>query len=568
MAQHELGTLDAVSLTMYWNKLLTIVDETNATLVRTAFSRTVTDGWDFSCALFDANGELIAQGRHGLPAFVGCLALAMKDFLRAYPPDQLEPGDGLITTDPWIGASQINDVFFVTPVFYRGRIVAYAANVAHSVDVGGRVLSADSTEIFEEGFRLPIIKLLRRGEPNEDLFRIIRMNVRVPDIVVGDLFAQLAANTIMARRVVEFLDDRALNDLEDLSAAILERSEAAMRQGIATIAPGTYHGEIETDGFDRPLTLRCAITVTESDIFADFAGSSPQDEHGINCTGRYAFAEMAHALICVARPLAPVNGATLRPIHFSAPEGSVINASFPAALGSRILVCMYLHALVFRTLANAASDRVIGDPHSPPAVPCYAGVWHNGRPYVELIRVNGGLGARSNMDGISAVGWSGNISTTPVELTENETPMLLVRRELVDDSGGAGRYRGGLGQYFVWRSYARDPVTIGVRLDRVDHPPQGLFGGLAGAPAAVLRNGQRIHAKKTVRLASGEVFHVQSAGSGGYGNPLEREPQAVLDDVLDGYVSPERARCDYKIVVDVSRQVIDWEATEGLRQEA
>jgi N-methylhydantoinase B len=193
---------------MQWNKLQAIVDEATATLLRTAFSRTVTDSLDFSCALFDAHGEMVAQGRHGLPSFLGSLALAVKDFLRAYPPDALEEGDSLITTDPWIGASQINDVFFVTPVYHHGRIVAYAASVSHSPDVGGRLLSADSTEIFEEGFRLPIIKLMRRGEPNADLFRIIRLNVRVPDIVVGDLLAQLAANTIMARRLVEYLVKR------------------------------------------------------------------------------------------------------------------------------------------------------------------------------------------------------------------------------------------------------------------------------------------------------------------------------------------------------------------------
>ena len=198
--------LDPVTLTMWWNKLITIVDEAQATLLRTAFSRIVTDAWDFSCALFDPKGEMIAQGRHGLPAFTGCMSFALHDFLAEFPPETLQPGDSLITTDPWIGASQINDVFFVTPIFRGDRIVAYAMSVSHSPDVGGRLLSADSKEIFEEGFRLPVIKLYRAGQPNEDLFRIIRMNVRVPDIVIGDLEAQLAANLITERRLLEFMD--------------------------------------------------------------------------------------------------------------------------------------------------------------------------------------------------------------------------------------------------------------------------------------------------------------------------------------------------------------------------
>ena len=239
MASTDASGLDVTTLTMWWNKLLTIVDEAQVTLLRTAFSRIVTEAWDFSCALFDTTGEMIAQGRHGLPAFLGCMAQAMHDFLAAFPAATLVAGDSLITTDPWIGASQINDVFFVTPIFHRGRIVAYAMSVSHSPDVGGRLLSADSKEVFEEGFRLPIIKLFQAGKPNEDLFRIIRLNVRVPDIVVGDLLAQLAANTIMARRLVEFLEAKNLDDADALFAAIKARSDLAMRQAIAKLPVGT-----------------------------------------------------------------------------------------------------------------------------------------------------------------------------------------------------------------------------------------------------------------------------------------------------------------------------------------
>jgi N-methylhydantoinase B len=548
MAITVTGTMrDAATLGMCWNKLLSIVDEATATLLRTAFSRIVTEAWDFSCALFNTQGELIAQGRHGLPSFLGCMALAVRDFLAVYPPESLEPGDSLITTDPWIGASQINDVFFVTPIFHRGRIVAHAVSVSHSPDVGGRLLSADSKEVFEEGFRLPIIKLFQRGQPNEDLFRIIRLNVRVPDIVVGDLLAQLAANTIMARRLVEFLESRGWDDMEELSAAVWERSDLAMRQGLATIPPGTYRGEVETDGFDKALTLRCAITVGGDGIAIDCAGSSAQDEHGINCTWRYAYAEAAHACICVARPASPVNGATLKRIHFSAPEGSIINPTYPAALGGRALVSMYMQALVFRTLAAAVPDRVIADAGTPPHLSAYMGVGHGGRRYVDIMFLNGGLGARPTRDGVSALGWPANISTMPVEVTENEKPLLIEEKELVPDSGGAGRFRGGLGQSLIVRSYAAEPITVGVRLDRITHPALGLFGGRPGAAAFVAVNGEPVHAKKTVRLAPGDVFSVRSSGGAGYGDPRERDPGALQRDVQDGYVSSGAARAEYEL---------------------
>jgi len=558
--------LDATTLTMSWNKLLTIVDEAQVTLLRTAFSRIVTEAWDFSCALFDTRGEMIAQGRHGLPAFLGCMAQALHDFLAAFPPEALEPGDSLITTDPWIGASQINDVFFVTPIFHRGRIVAYAMSVSHSPDVGGRLLSADSKEVFEEGFRLPIVKLFKAGEPNEDLFRIIRLNVRVPDIVVGDLMAQLASNTIMARRLVEFLEAKGLDDADALFRAVWERSDLAMRQAIATIPPGTYRGEVETDGFDQPITLRCAITVGSDQIHVDCEGSSPQQEYGINCTKRWSFAEVAHACTCVAHPASPVNGATLKRITYIVPEGTVINATYPAALGARALVAMYLQGLIFRTLAQAVPDRVIAETGTPPHLSAYMGLGNGGRRYVDIMFLNGGLGARPTMDGVSSIGWPANIAGTPVEVTENEKPLLFLAKELVTDSGGAGRQRGGLAARLEVRSEAREPITVGVRLDRIDHPALGLFGGKPGGTAAVSVNGKPVHSKKTLALATGDVFAVRCAGGAGYGDPHERPPEAVLRDVKGGYVSARVARDDYGVALDAAGDSVDAEGTRRLRK--
>jgi N-methylhydantoinase B len=560
--------LDPISLTTYWNKLQAIVDESTATLLRTAFSRIVTDAWDFSCVLFDERGEMIVQGRHGMPSFIGCLALAMKDFLRVYPPEDLEPGDSLVTTDPWIGASQVNDVFFITPIFHHDRVVGYAGCVSHSPDMGGRLLSADSREVFEEGFRMPIVKLFRGGKPNEDLFRIIRLNVRVPDIVVGDLFAQLAANEITARRLAEFMEEKHLDDLVELSTEISARSEAAMRRALTTIPEGTYRGELETDGFDEPITLRCAVTIAGGEAKVDFTGTSSQNDFGLNCVWRFAYADVVHAIICTARPEAPVNGAMLRPIQFFAPAETVVNPAYPAAVGGRSLIAMFLQALIFQTLGTAVPDRVLADSGSPPTNCAFAGTGRDGRRYVDIMFINGGLGARPAMDGVSILGWPANCSGTPVEVTENEKPIMFLRKEFIEDSGGAGRYRGGLGQYFVWQSQAPEDIAVSMRMDRVKHPPLGLFGGRAGTPAMAMVNDRAIHPKKSVHLKSGDVFYVQSASAGGYGNPLEREPDAVLNDVLDGYVTVDRARTDYRVVIDRSRGRVDRDQTERLRKES
>jgi N-methylhydantoinase B len=566
MATKQSSSLDSTTLTMWWNKLLTIVDEAQVTLVRTAFSRIVTEAWDFSCALFDTKGEMIAQGRHGLPAFLGCMAQALHDFLAAYPPETLKPGDSLITTDPWIGASQINDVFFVSPIFHRGRIVAYAMSVSHSPDVGGRLLSADSKEVFEEGFRLPILKLFQAGEPNEDLFRIIRLNVRVPDIVVGDLMAQLASNTIMARRLVEFLEAKGLDNADELFTAVWQRSDLAMRQAIATIPSGTYRGEVETDGFDKPITLRCAITVKGEEMDVDCEGTTAQQEYGINCTKRWSFAEVAHACICVARPTSPVNGASLKRIGYIVPAGTVINATYPAALGARALVSMYLQGLIFRTLGQAVPDRVIAETGTPPHLSAYMGLGNGGRRYVDIMFLNGGLGARPNMDGVSSIGWPANIAGIPVEVTENEKPLLFLEKELVTDSGGAGRQRGGLGAHLKVQSMAKEPITIGVRLDRVTHPTIGLFGGKPGGTATVSVNGNSVHSKKTLSLEPGDVYAVRCSGGAGYGNPHERSAEAVLRDVKGGYVSTAVAREHYGVALNDAGDNIDELETRQRRR--
>ncbi len=318
-----------------------------------------------------------------------------------------------------------------------------------------------------------------------------------------------------------------------------------MAEAVAAMPDGRSQGEAEADGFDTPLKLKCVITIDGEDLNVDCTGSSPQDQFGINTTKRWSFAEIAFGCICVARPSSPVNGATLARIGYTVPEGTVINATFPSALGGRALVAMYLPSLVIRTLSQAMPERTNAETGAPPHLTAYMGQGNGGRRFVDIMFANGGLGARPTADGVSSLGFPANISGAPVEVTENEKPLVFLHKELATDSGGAGRYRGGLGQKFSVRSTSEEKMTFAVRVDRTAHPTIGIEGGRRGAPSRVEVNGKAVHPKKTIELYKGDVYTVQCAGGAGYGAPAERDGEALARDVADGYVSPEAARRDY-----------------------
>lgn len=530
--------VDPLSISMQWAKLQSIVDEASAALVRTAFSRIVTEANDFTCALFDADGEMIIQSTQGLTSFTGVLAVAIKHFIRAFPVRELADGDCLIMNDPWMGASQVNDIHVVTPVFHKRRLVAYAANISHSPDVGGRLLSGDSREVFEEGIRLPMSKFFKRGERNEELLRIFLNNVRVPDIVLGDLMAQWSSNVIMQRGVSEFFREYRAETLENISGEILRRSESAMRAAIRAIPAGTYESEIETDGFDEPLRIRTSVSVRGDRIAVDYSGTSRQTPVGINCCWNYTYAETVFPLISVVRPASPVNGGCLRPLRVVAPEGSVLNPRFPAAVGARAMASMFLPAAVFRALAGAVPDRVIADPAAPVWVPAISGVDQYGKRFSDIIFLNGGLGARSTKDGINVIGFPANVSSTPIEIFESEKPVIVNEKELVVSGGGDGKYRGGTGQRFSMTSYSDHTMTFAMRGDRIEHPAQGLLGGRPGAAGVASVNGQRIHSKRTIVLQPGDTLLLQTPGGGGYGDPAERSGTAREEDLRNEYVNP------------------------------
>ncbi len=540
-----MSRLDPTEIGIGWNRLLSIVDQGTVALKRTAFSRNVTDADDFSNALFDASGNLIAQPSQGEVAFLGVMSTEIKAFLERYPASTLRPGDVLLSNDPWLGASQLNDYTMVAPIFHRRHLVGFAACCAHSPDVGGRVLSSDSSDIHEEGFIIPPTFLYRRGRPNEELMRFIRANVRVPDIVVGDLMAQVASNNVVRKGVAEFLEDTGLPDLEEIGREMRTRSERAMRTIVAGLPDGTWRGEVEADGDEEPVTIRVRIDVEGDSISVDLAGTSPQSARGINVTFNWTYADVVYALLCACKPESPINAGSLEPLRVSAPPGCILNAEYPAAVGARVLVAHYVQAAVFRALEPILPDRVIADSAAPTWVPVLSGVNGHGERFVEILIVHGGIGARPGKDGM-VVSYPDHPPTTAVEIFESEKPILVEAKEFIPDSAGAGRHRGGPGQQFRFRLLGDAPLRVAMRADRIRHPPLGFAGGHAGHPGtATLNDTEPLHPKRTVFIDPGDVVDLRTPGGGGFHDPRSRDRAAVERDLDDELVSEVEARAHY-----------------------
>ncbi|MGH7965642.1 MAG: hydantoinase B/oxoprolinase family protein, partial [Candidatus Binatia bacterium] len=353
--------LDPISLEVLWNRLISIVNEQATALQNASFTTVVREAGDLSAGVFDTQGNMLAQAVTGTPGHINTMALAVRHFLTEYPWETLEEGDSLISNDPWLTSGHLNDFTVVTPVFRQGKPVALFANTCHAVDVGGRMLGADARQVFEEGLYVPILKLFRRGQPNRDLFRLVKQNVRAPQLVEGDLMAQVGSNEVGGAKLLEFMDEYGFASLDQLSHAILSTSEKAMRQAIAEVPPGTYRHEIHMDGFDEPITVKIAVTVQGSDLFVDYTGTSPQCDRGINVPFAYCVAYTTYPFKCVVSPHVPNNEGSFRPVHITAPAGCILNCRFPAPVGGRHIIGHFLSTAVFGALAQAIPERVLAD---------------------------------------------------------------------------------------------------------------------------------------------------------------------------------------------------------------
>ncbi|UOZ07510.1 hydantoinase B/oxoprolinase family protein [Amycolatopsis sp. WQ 127309] len=535
-------TVDPIVVGLFANRLHSILAEQQNALVNTAFSAVVRESLDLACAVFDSRGEMIGQSVGGTPGHINAMATGMHHFVAAYPPEQLEPGDVLLTNDPWQTAGQINDITVATPVFRAGRVVAWFASCCHAPDIGGRLVSAEAHEVFEEGLRLPILKFLRAGEVNTDLERLIRVNVRTPEETIGDLYAQVTGNEVGAASLVRLLDEFGLDTLDDVAAEIMNRSEKALRDALRELPDGTYTNEIVTDGFDdEEIVLRVTATVDGDEIHLDFAGSSPQSRRGINVVLNYTRAYASFAVKAAIAPEVPHNAGSFRPVRVTAPEGSVLNCLPPAPVASRHLIGHFLPSLLIGALPGAAI--------APSADALWMTIWR-GPGFMLNVFQTGGMGARAAKDGLNTTGFPSGLRSTPTEVIETMAPLVQRSRELRVDSGGAGRRRGGLGQVTTMVARDVDSWSVNGNVDRVRAAASGVDGGGAGSPGRFgLRGGADLPAKSRVTLAAESVVDVTLPGGGGYGPPRERPVAAVLTDVVEGYVSAEAAREVYGVEV-------------------
>lgn len=542
--------IDSSNLEVMWSRLNSIADEAAITLVRTSFSTVVRESKDLSCVLFDLQGRSLAQSTMSIPSFTGTLPLTMRHFLRRYPAKDWRPGDVVMTNDPWLGSGHLPDVNIAVPVFYGRKLVGFAGLVAHVTDIGGKTLSATAAEIYEEGLRLPISRLVREGKWSEDIVDLIRANVRVPEEVMGDLNALVAAGEIVQRRIVEFMKEFELKDLTALADEIQGRAETAMRKRIRMLPRGTYHHSLVTDGFDEPLKIQLALHVLNDRIELDYAGSAPQQRSGINSPWCYTFSYSVFALKSVLTPEVPNNEGTFRPFTVKAPERSVLNPLFPAATGARSTTGHFLVTAVYGALAQIVPDRVLAECGAPRPIVVVRGMRDDGRPFSQTLFCMGSMGARPNDDGISCIAYPTNTAVTPVEVVEAGVPLRIIRKEIIRDSGGPGKFRGGCGQRQEVELLTEASAMISVRADRTRNPARGAAGGAPGSCTKILLNGKEINPKGITVAHKGDRLQVLTPGSGGYGDPLTRDSGKIADDVVNGLVSPEAALRDYGKVVD------------------
>ncbi|MDE2774807.1 MAG: hydantoinase B/oxoprolinase family protein [Chloroflexota bacterium] len=561
--------IDPITLEVIWSRLISVVDEQAAALIHSSFTTVVREAGDLSAGVFDREGNMIAQSVTGTPGHINTMANCVRKYVAPnYPIDSLDPGDTLVTNDPWEASGHLFDLTIVSPVFYRGRGVAWFANTCHAVDIGGATMGGDARSLYEEGLAIPLMKLFKAGEANNELFDIIRANVRVPDQVIGDIYAQEVGNQVGARKLLEMLEEYNLPDIEVVSDLILDRTEKAVRAAIRVLPDGTYRNTITIDGFDEPLTIASAIIVDGDELTVDYDGSSPQVDRGINVVLNYTHAYTTYTLMAALAPGIPNNEGAFRPIHVRAPLGSILNCARPAPVSARHLIGHFVSQPLLTALAEIVPEQVIANGS--------AGLWNTmmdgsdekGDEFAYVFFSAGGMGAAYDRDGLSATAFPSGIMGVPVEAIETAAPLLMRRRELRPDSGGPGRFRGGLGQEMEMEIITGAPANHSCMYDRTGNPALGLLGGAPGAAGEVrLSDGGQPHPKSHYVLQPGQRVILKLPGGGGFGPPNERDPARVLADVRGGYVSVAAAERDYRVAIDPASMTIDERATSALRQE-
>jgi N-methylhydantoinase B len=537
-------TFDAVSLGIMWDRLISIVDEIVSTLVRTSFSTIVNESYDLTCVVLDADANSIAQGTFSVPVFIGSAPITLRHMLKRYPAETLKPGDVIITNDPWLGTGHLYDITMVRPVFRKARIVAYTLSITHLPDIGGSGFGSSAVEVYHEGLRLPICKLYEQGRLNEMIVEIIRTNVRVPEQVMGDIMANVACNEVGGRELLAFMDEYRLDDLNDLSRAIRWQSETAMRGKIRELGQGDYRNHIQVEGFDGPCDYVVKIDVRGDRVAFDFSGTSGCVRAAVNVPFCYTNAMALHAIKSLLLPNIPNNAGSIAPISVFAPPGCILNAQPPFATGGRHAMGHFVTPLIYGALARVLPDRVQAGSGMMNLI-TFQGMRRDERPFSTLYFAAGGYGALDGLDGWCTLPHPSNMAAVPVEVWETLTHTTIESKRLLPDTGGAGQWRGGLGQEVILRNDTGHLVTTLGMGNRTIFPARGLFGGGDGALRMHAVDGQPVHAKGRNELAPGQRMRILEAGGGGFGDPKARARSAVAEDVAQGYISRRAAQDTY-----------------------
>ena len=544
-----------VSFQVMWNRLISIVEEQAQALVRTAFSTSVREAGDLSAGVYNRHGEMIAQAVTGTPGHVNAMADSVAHFIRRIQVVNMFEGDIYITNDPWEGTGHLHDITVVTPSFFAGHLVGFFACTAHIVDIGGRGFGADANSVYEEGLYIPIMKFVDKGEVNQTLIAIVRGNVREPDQVVGDIFALGTCNEIGHRRLVEMMNEFELSKLEEVSEFIFENSKSATLDKINALPRKTENGTMQIDGYQSYIDLKVKLSVVQDEILCDFDGTSGVDKKGINVPLVYTKAYACYALKCAIAPEIPNNAASLAPFKITAPEGCILNAKHPAPVALRHVIGHLIPDTVY-----AALDKILPDTVPSEGAGSLCNFQVSLRPSqndttsivrkrAEVLMFNsGGSGARPQLDGMNATAFPSGVMTMPIEATEHTGPVIIWRKELRPDSGGAGKFRGGLGQFIEIGSYDGYEFDVSLMFDRVFHPAQGRKGGMPGGATVVCKDdGAKMRGKGVQLVEEGRRVQMSLPGGAGYGSPVDRDRQAIIRDVILGYVSVENSKQYYDL---------------------
>jgi N-methylhydantoinase B len=529
-----------IRMQVMWNRLISVVEEQAMTLLRTAFSTSVREAGDLSAGVFDPEGRMLAQAVTGTPGHVNTMAEAVLHFIAEIGRDRMYPGDTYVTNDPWKGTGHLHDITMVSPSFKGDRLVGFFACTAHVVDVGGRGFGADGKSVYEEGIQIPIMKFAERGAVNETLVAFLRANVREPGQVVGDFYSLAACNDVGHRRLIDMMVEIGLETLDDLGAFIFSRTHAATLERIRALPQGAWDNELDTDGYDATVRLAARVEIAGDRVNVDFSGSAPVNRWGINVPIIYTKAYASYALKCVVAPDIPNNWASLEAFTISSPE-NILNAPRPAPVSVRHVIGHLVPDLVLGALAKALPGQVLAEGA--------AALWNihmsvrpvAGQPgrRAEILMFNsGGMGARPRLDGLSATAFPSGVMTMPIEATEQTGPVVVWRKELRPDSGGAGQYRGGLGQVIEIEPLPGHEFDFSAMFDRVNHAAKGRDGGQDGAAGIVaLDDGTALKPKGWQHVPAGRRLVLHLPGGGGFGDPAQRPEAARAVDRKRGYVT-------------------------------